>query len=281
MPRSADVHPSIGRSILILTPQRALKFTATTKERHYVWLAALSFLSHSSLGTDDLASLPPVPPKEYYPPAGQRPMAVLRRNPIRDSIRIAKDKSRPDIVGRRAFTNPMTSLPHGVINAYGGHFDSQKFEEAAEPPLVPRYAAHTRQRSNTGPARSMQPSSFLSFSSTAKPSNHSLAAASSDTYAPSSFGGDRSVIGSAHSHYPRRDRDGSTFNPVIDASNFFDAVGTVRMEAFVERTKGGERGYYGLREQEKSRRQGRKRDIGHWGIGGSEVVGGRDPFEDF
>ena len=280
MPKNADVHLSIGRSILILTPQRALKFTATTKERHYVWLAALSFLSHSSLGTNDLASLPPVPPKEYYPPAGQRSMAVLRRNPIRDSIRIAKDKSRPEIVGRRAFTNPMTSLPPGVINAYGGHFDNQQIEEAAEPPLVPRYAAHTRQRSNTGPARSMPPSSILSFSSTAKPSNHSLAAASSDTYAPSSFGGDRSVLGSAHSQYPRRDREGSTFNPVIDATNFFDAVGTVRMEAFVERTKGVERGYYGSREQEKARRQGRRKDLGHWGIGGNEVVG-RDPFEDF
>jgi hypothetical protein len=32
----------------VLTPQRALKFTALTIERHYVWLTALSFLSHSS-----------------------------------------------------------------------------------------------------------------------------------------------------------------------------------------------------------------------------------------
>ena len=41
MPKGALNGPSFSRSILILTPQRALKFTATSQERHYVWLTAL------------------------------------------------------------------------------------------------------------------------------------------------------------------------------------------------------------------------------------------------
>ncbi|KFY08583.1 hypothetical protein V492_06101, partial [Pseudogymnoascus sp. VKM F-4246] len=39
------VNNIFNRSILILTPARALKFTATSRERHYIWLTALSFLA--------------------------------------------------------------------------------------------------------------------------------------------------------------------------------------------------------------------------------------------
>ena len=307
MPKGAE--PPVGRSILILTPQRALKFTATTRERHYVWLAALSFLSHSSLGVDDLASLPPVPPKEYHPPVPQSSNAVLRRNPIRDSIRIAKDKSRPDVAagGRRAYTNPTRGLPPGVINEYTGNFDDSIVEQAAEAPLVPRF--HSRQRSNTGP-RPMPPNSFRSFSSTVKPSNHSLTAASSESYARSSTG-DRSRVSSRRG---MRD-DASHPNPAVDSKNFFDAVGTVRMEAFVDRTRGyvnertepynawsgnpKDRLYQPPQEVDKKpprnsyrTRQGRKKDMSYWGAGpggagpgvavsGSKAVSRRDPFENF
>ncbi|MCJ1248781.1 hypothetical protein MMC30_006000 [Trapelia coarctata] len=300
MPKGAE--PPVGRSILILTPQRALKFTATTRERHYVWLAALSFLSHSSLGVDDLASLPPVPPKEYHPPMPPQSNAVLRRNPIRDSIRVAKDKSRPEVAGgRRAHTNPTRGQPPGVINEYSGSFVNQIVEQAAEAPLVPRF--HSRQRSNTGP-RPMPPNSFRSFASTAKPSNHSLTAASSDTHVRSSTG-DR-----AGSRRGMRD-DGSNLSPAIEPKNFFDAVGTVRMEAFVDRTNGHgkERAetynvpwngyprdgvYQPLPDVDRKpprnsyrTRQGRKKDMSYWGAGpggavsGNEAVTRRDPFENF
>ena len=302
MPKGAE--PPVGRSILILTPQRALKFTATTRERHYVWLAALSFLSHSSLGVDDLASLPPVPPKEYRPPIPQQPNAVLRRNPIRDSIRVAKDKSRPEVAGgRRAYTNPTHGMPPGVINEHSGSFDNQMVEQAAEAPLVPRF--HSRQRSNTGP-RPLPPNSFRSFASTVKPSNHSLTAASSDIYVRSSTG-DRAGVNS------RRDMrdDGSNFSPTLEPKNFFDAVGTVRMEAFVDRTGGYVKEkvesynipwngyprdgvYQPPPEMDKKpprnsyrTRQGRKKDMSYWGAGlggaasGSEAGTRRDPFENF
>ncbi|KAK6539597.1 hypothetical protein TWF694_009806 [Orbilia ellipsospora] len=54
-----------NRSILILTPARALKFTAATQERHYIWLMALSFLAHSSQSPANGLTLPPALPFEY------------------------------------------------------------------------------------------------------------------------------------------------------------------------------------------------------------------------
>lgn len=48
-PAPKGMTPVFNRSILILTPQRALKFTASSSERHYVWLTALSFLSQPKL----------------------------------------------------------------------------------------------------------------------------------------------------------------------------------------------------------------------------------------
>ncbi|MCJ1397869.1 hypothetical protein MMC11_001065 [Xylographa trunciseda] len=308
MPKNADTISTFGRSILILTPQRALKFTALTKERHYVWLAALSFLSHSSLGADDLSTLPPVPPKEFYRPADQRSTAVLRRNPIRDSIRLAKGDSRPDIGGRRAYTTPSNELQGKVLNEYTRNFAQQEHEEAAEAPLVPRFAAHTRHRSNTGP-KPIPQTSYRAFPTISKSANRSLTAASSDTYGYASSNAERPGIGSMHSSFPRRMRgDSSTHASEVETGNFFDAVGTVRMEAFVDRTRGAENDYVRTQsardERSESRqyerpmeeekrpprssyrtRQGRKKDMSYWGasheVNRIEAVFSKDPFEGF
>ncbi|GAM86553.1 hypothetical protein ANO11243_045670 [Dothideomycetidae sp. 11243] len=47
-----------GRSIIVLSPERALKLTATTKERHYLWLMALSFLANPAQGPPQIPRLP-------------------------------------------------------------------------------------------------------------------------------------------------------------------------------------------------------------------------------
>ncbi|MCJ1285713.1 hypothetical protein MMC26_005054 [Xylographa opegraphella] len=308
MPKNADASSTFGRSILILTPQRALKFTALTKERHYVWLAALSFLSHSSLGADDLSTLPPVPPKEVYRPADQRSTAVLRRNPIRDSIRLAKGQSRPDIGARRAYTTPSNELHSKVINEYAGSFVQQEHEEAAEPPLVPRFAAHTRHRSNTGP-KPAPSNSYRAFPTISKSSNRSFTAASYDTSVYAWSNSERPGLGSMHSSVPRRTHgDSSTFTSDVETANFFDAMGTVRMEAFVDRTRGMENDYVrtqrardersGSRQHERPEeewkrpprnsyrtRQGRKKDMSYWGanqeVNRAEDGFLKDPFEGF
>ncbi|KAI9373155.1 meiotic cell cortex C-terminal pleckstrin homology-domain-containing protein [Aspergillus egyptiacus] len=206
-----------NRSILILTPQRALKFTATSVERHYVWLTALSFLSHSAIGAHELASLPPVPQEEY---SRQTPTASLRRNPIRDSIRIAKSRPRGFPKGKkRDFTN---NYPEPVPEIPGLEADSRDSEDAADPPTVPRFSNHSRKRSHTAPR--MPIPNIRSFSSqNTVPSMRS----SPDPVAPSYSQG----FSSERSSFSPRTSEGS-----VRTGNFFDAIGTVRMEAFIDQT---------------------------------------------
>ncbi|KAH8695933.1 meiotic cell cortex C-terminal pleckstrin homology-domain-containing protein [Talaromyces proteolyticus] len=227
LPKGSTTQGQFNRSILILTPQRALKFTALTLERHYVWLTALSFLSHSPMGVNDLAALPPVPQEEY---TARPPTASLRRNHIRDSIRVAKGKPRPQ-PSKKSFTGNVMPMPEYP----SGGFDLDPIMDAADPPSIPRYAGHTRKRSNTAPRA--PPSAFRSFSSHATlPSNYSATTAnSSDIYAPSSFGGPGLM--SAQSSISRRTSEASGPSSIAP-SNLFDAVGTIRMEAFIDRVDG-------------------------------------------
>ena len=220
MPKGANTAAPFNRSILVLTPQRALKFTALTVERHYVWLTALSFLSHSSVGLQDLAAFPPAPQEEAASP----PHAALRRNPIRDSIRVAKGKPRPMPKGKRSFPSaPVPELPSP------GELDNM----AADAPHVPRFSNHsshhhTRKRSNTAP-RPPALHAIRSFSSQGTmPSSHSGTAHSNEPYfspvappaLPPGIRSGRSSIS--------RTSEGSG-----RTTNTFD-VGTVRMEAFID-----------------------------------------------
>ncbi|OOQ88854.1 putative nuclear migration protein [Penicillium brasilianum] len=226
MPKGSITPAPFNRSILVLTPQRALKFTALTVERHYVWLTALSFLSHSSMGLQDLAAIPPAPQEEAASPP---PLATLRRNPIRDSIRVAKGKPRPMPKGKRSFPSaPVPELPSV------GDLDNM----AADAPHVPRFSNHsshhhTRKRSNTAP-RPPALHAIRSFSSQGTmPSSHSGTTGSNEPYfspvappaLPQGIRSGRSSIS--------RTSEGSGRTANTATSNMFD-VGTVRMEAFID-----------------------------------------------
>ncbi|KAK5940782.1 hypothetical protein PMZ80_007199 [Knufia obscura] len=150
MPKGSVIGPHFNRSILILTPQRALKFTATTQERHYIWLTALSFLSHSPISMNDLTPLPPMPPEEPASAHDISPAASLggsmRRRPIRDSIRIAKGSSaRPQF---RSFTTDGIPTTSGHARPPSRE-QYDPINDAAMPPVIRRY--HNRNRSNTAP----------------------------------------------------------------------------------------------------------------------------------
>lgn len=255
LPKGSGSNSHFNRSILILTPQRALKFTALTLERHYVWLTALSFLSHSSMGVNELATLPPVPQEEF---AARPPTATLRRNPIRDSIRVAKGKPRP-----QASKRSLPAHPVPVPEYPGGGMDmADPIMDAADPPNVPRYAGHSRKRSNTAPRA--PPSAFRSFSSHATlPSSYSATtAASSDLYTPS-IGGAGLMSGQSSISHRTSEASGPSS---INTGNFFDAVGTVRMEAFIDRVDNPRhRGNY------RSRHGVRKRESSHWGSNGHDM----------
>ncbi|KAJ5637309.1 hypothetical protein N7490_007188 [Penicillium lividum] len=227
MPKTPGNPNPFNRSILVLTPQRALKFTALTVERHYVWLTALSFLSHSSMGLQDLAVIPPAPQEEAIPS-----QTTLRRNPIRDSIRVAKGRPRPMPKGKRSFpgTEPVSELPTGDLESLNSM--------AADAPHVPRFSNHnhhTRKRSNTAP-RPPALHAIRSFSSQGTmPSSHSgTTVGSSEPYfSPVALPSLPPGIGSGHSTTSRRTSEASGRTTHTTASNMFD-MGTVRMEAFID-----------------------------------------------
>lgn len=263
MPKNSDPQSVFNRSILILTPQRALKFTASNQERHQLWLTALSFLSHSSSGTDELPSIPAIPQEHQRPPS-QGSAGTFHRGGIRDSIRVAKSKGRPPLDGMRAFTTPL-GIPHP--QAHPTRYDDHP-TDAAEPPFVPRVSAHThnRKRSSTGP-RPGPPNASQNFSiHTSMASNYSLKA----TLSQDSYSAFPSASGQNLASHSNGDGYGSSLTAV--RNNFFDAVGTVRMEAFIDH---GENGYGQSSQVHRKKdskghrmKQGRKKDLSYWGLGG-------------
>jgi hypothetical protein len=269
MPKGANPVSQFNRSILVLTPERALKFTATSRERHYVWLTALSFLSHSPLSFSDLAALPPIPQDTAKPPTPTLG-GSLRKRTIRDSILMTKGSGR---AGPRSFTadavmQGLTNQNHGDL---GGEYDP--VSDVAFPPSVPRFSHHTRQRSNTAPRA--PPSSFRSFSqkdsiSLSRPSatySYSTTAGTSErgVYTPSlgmqSIGSRRGSEASATGPASRRP-SASQSNPYSD---YVGQASTVKMDAFFDKQ------YPPARPKGSYRtKQGWKKDVGYWGVEGSD-----------
>ncbi|KAG6006373.1 hypothetical protein E4U21_007104 [Claviceps maximensis] len=255
------VMPTVfNRSILILTPQRALKFTTSSADRHYVWLTALSFLAHSSQALPE--NIPaPLPPKaiqqqqlpiEFAPP-GRR----VKRGGIRDSIRLAKGKSSMSKVGTSNMSSvvsvpPSSSRRNEAIgfcaadasSAMPGCHSREQSRDAAEPPFVPRFserganavATHGRKRSNTG-GHIAPPLSYRGFSGTAgtvdglQHSGRSICNDSVDTAMSSDVcqtHGSTNTTWNMSQTVSERTSEAS-----LRPGNFFDAIGTVRMEAFI------------------------------------------------
>lgn len=254
MPKGSITGPHFNRSILILTPQRALKFTATTQERHYIWLTALSFLSHSPISMNDLAPMPPMPP-EVQSEHNSSPAASLggslRRRPIRDSIRIAKGSSqRPNF---RSFTidGIATTSEYAEYDSRPGTTEQyDPINDAALPPVIRRY--HNRNRSNTAPKPTG--SAFRAFLSrdTPTPTNAPSIAITSEIQI-SDRGPPTPSLGVPSMPSSRRGSDASAFDrpplgqPINNIGNqegslrFFDATSnsshaasmTMRMDAFM------------------------------------------------
>lgn len=244
-----------NRSILILTPQRALKFTASSAERHYLWLTSLSFLAHSQQDVPEI--IPTVAEPKIGPaPEFELPQPKAKRNAIRDSIRLTKGKN-PALMARHD-PPPNTSQMEEALSFKQEAFppipshQRELSRDAAEPPFIPRFhershdrvheranqvVLHGRKRSNTG-GHVPPPLSFRGFSG---PASHSSSyhastnstagnsvgtAGSSDIYqsqASSNVTWGLSTAGS------QRTSEASSRPP----GNFFEAIGTVRMEAFI------------------------------------------------
>ena len=273
LPKNHGIPEPFNRSILILTPARALKFTAMSRERHYTWLTALSFLAHSPLLAPGLAHLPRpprAPDTELI--SGRRPS--LDRSHIRDSVRIAKEKARPQpglkLQNNSGLRNVSAPTPvsatngrdisnghsHGHGHAHSnGTLDSEPISDCAEPPNIPRFS-HGRKRSLTGPRLPSSALRRLTYEQVPTPSfsNSGVANyANGLDYGSPTLNGFSSLDGGPN---VGRGVDGTTsgtgtpslYAPshagslrTSEAStsgtarrNFFEAVGTMRMEAFIE-----------------------------------------------
>lgn len=258
-PAPKTAGPVFNRSILILTPQRALKFTAVNAERHYLWLTALSFLAHSSQAvpeniTAPQAQLKPPPAQQRPLPEFEPPVPKVRRPGIRDSIRLAKGKGSSNPRSGPPSIPSIPSVPStrmGEVASFrvppssglgSSQHTREKSGDAAEPPMVPRFdnnrkvptSAHGRKRSNTG-SHIPPPLSFRGFSGpvgspaltdgTYSTADNSVDTVGSEMYysqASSNTTWGMSQGGS------QRTSEAST-----RPGNFFDAIGTVRMEAFI------------------------------------------------
>ena len=224
LPKGSSPQSQFNRSILVLTPQRALKFTATSVERHYVWLTALSFLSHSSMGADELATLPSIPRSETASPTP----SVARKNPIRDSIKVNKGRPRQYPKAMRPFAKP-APVPENAIDDDDDDFD------AAAPPTVPMFSNHSRKRSHTTP-RMPAVRTFSGIGSAMPPSVPSsnsgttLGSSVDPFYPPQSL--QTHGLNSTRNSFSYRNSEASGVSSASN-SNFFDAIGTVRMQAFI------------------------------------------------
>ncbi|OAA55370.1 hypothetical protein ISF_07881 [Cordyceps fumosorosea ARSEF 2679] len=239
-----------NRSILILTPQRALKFTASSSERHYLWLTALSFLAHSSQAVPENLSAPQPQvvkqPHQQSVPEFEPPQTKIRRPGIRDSIRLAKNKTTG---ANRVAPHNVPSLPSNPSSRMGEVSSSrpppstgpasvthhrEASHDTAEPPMIQRFtersqtSSHGRKRSNTGGQQHVPPPlSFRGFSGPAgglQEQGHSTSTstpASSDLF--HSQASSNTTWGGSQRASEASSRPG----------NFFDAIGTVRMEAFI------------------------------------------------
>ncbi|KAF2012344.1 hypothetical protein BU24DRAFT_275094 [Aaosphaeria arxii CBS 175.79] len=227
VPKNAGTEVLFNRSILILTPARALKFTAATRERHYLWLTALSFLAHSNAPMPEINPAPPVPPPAEEM-AHKPSTATLRRSHVRDSVRLAKNKANPVAQRYASRAEPMPDF----YSRPGGGFDAP-VPESASPPAIRRGPYHGRKRSSTGPGAPPPSVPYRSFSHQAVPSLYSTG--SSDLYSsnvppsvPSSVYNPHSAMASTRTS----EASSST------RQHFFDSMGTVRMEAFIDNSLG-------------------------------------------
>ncbi|PHH72163.1 hypothetical protein CDD82_6141 [Ophiocordyceps australis] len=236
------VMPSVfNRSILILTPQRALKFTASSAERHYLWLTALSFLAHSSHAVPEVIAPPQLQLQEKRPslPDFEAPKArsKFKKGGIRDSIRLAKGKANvykntlPSVMSvTSAASSHLGDKNFGAADAMPGFSPGHSREqsgEAAEPPLIPRFSernlrAHGRKRSNTA-GYIAPPLSFRGFPGGTGYGAPGSSAANTSVGTRDSFDFGPSQAAAANGTWGTETRRG----------NFFDAIGTVRMEAFI------------------------------------------------
>ena len=196
-------------------------------------MTSLGFLAQSGRLPQQFPAEPiPPQPKRKVPgpppiealPQRRPPQSNFGRATIRDSVRLAKGR-RPSLQQNHA--------NNGVVSTTTTSAPSAAIEEdpGADFPAVPRLyistAKHQRKRSNTSPRLPPPLNNLRSVSSSAIPSP----SGGSSRLHPFTTAGS-SLRGRSSSSKSGGSRQDSIVSP--DRPNFFEAVGTLRMEAFVD-----------------------------------------------
>ncbi|RKF76876.1 hypothetical protein GcM3_076013 [Golovinomyces cichoracearum] len=249
------------RSILIHSSNRALRFTAVTKESHNNWLKALTFLARSQLLHGPLSST--------KDPISNKPQSETRhKTRIHETIRAAK--GRPSYVSKLSEVSKKASHSFSDVN----HTPSETrcmivdCDSPADAPIVPRFTERSalnypnsnvassflplyhRRRSNTAPRN--PPSSTHKINNPvpgfncASSSNVAISAATHENnyaYGYDSYLAPKIVIpanlnNQLYYSHPSLSCNVNQISPNSEDScpenfNFFDPIGTVRMQAFV------------------------------------------------
>lgn len=172
-----------------------------------------------------LPLVPPVPAIPQNPASSKRNRSPsMGRSSVRDSIGLTKGKQ-PHLLRSTSAQHQSTSdLTAETIPTE---------DQGADFPCIPRlYSSttrHQRKRSNTSPRLAPPFTNLRSFSSSAVPST-----SSSQPYNRSYGGSSSKPSASASSQSAGSRRASIITSPSPDFANFFEAVGTVRMEAFVD-----------------------------------------------
>ena len=134
------------RSVLVLTPDRALKFTAPSSDRHHMWLTALSFLAHQSPNKPtNLSFLPPAPSVQESESSGRRSRAS-------SFLKTAKKNNASVTQSQQSSGQATPTAQHQPDVPSLRQQPKQQVPDTAFAPTVPR-VPHRRKRSNTGPSR--------------------------------------------------------------------------------------------------------------------------------
>lgn len=176
--KSASHEPIFDRSILILTSERALKLTACNKERHYLWLTALSFLAQSGRGPPQVPRISPEP----EPASGNahRRRSSLLPGPILPMKTAIGPPAQDNIKGHQRLDTADSTAPPNISRIAGGR--------------------HQRKRSSTNPQHSVATSS--NDGSITASSVFARRASNTATYQTSAGGSSRPILRPS-------DRDGS------------------------------------------------------------------------
>ncbi|KAL9049906.1 MAG: hypothetical protein Q9162_006960 [Coniocarpon cinnabarinum] len=256
-PKDAKNTGVFNRSILILTPDRALKFTAPTKDRHYLWLTALSFLSHQS--AQSMQSLPKFAFQPPQSPAVESNATVSSghsrgSSSIRNPLRTTKSKATsrqgsgaatpvvcqeseantkreaPKVsVPNSAFAPTVPRVPHsrkrsmsatGVLSTRGRTGVTSNDALSGPPPS-----------SLTSPAMSIHGGSSMRFPSMSRASSRPNVKQSEVTSPTVEFVPETDQR-APQELSPRPSGLSKISSDFGSNSNFFDAVGVVRMDAF-------------------------------------------------